>query len=417
MWQGHHPLVAALALLTAACASQSHAAPAKLSAATPLTFYVVTGEPNSCGPGCSEWIAVEGRFTVGSASQFRALITRLGKQKLPIFFHSPGGLIDEALSIGRLMREKGMTVGVGRTTPDGCADEKQKQECDERKKSGKKLHADLRTSDGRCSSACVYAILGGKTRVISPGAQLGVHAGRSVSIANKQVKEVDLSKVSAQRQKASRQRLKDKLRDYVREMGVSTELVDVAEAVPNEKLYNLTRNQIARLGIDRSPFAETPWKFIEGASTSPAMSKFFFEARGEGKPEFPASYIRLACGNGGKAAVFYSRGLISGETNANNRQQIRLLVGEDGLQVNSTGVRQFDWIENERSFDVRFAVTDFSRLRVPGDVLEIVETSLADSGPYAHVVKLSAKGWGEALGRLREKCMNPDGLSDRGTRG
>jgi len=138
------------------------------------------------------------------------------------------------------------------------------------------------------------------------------------------------------------------------------------------------------------------------------------EARGQEKTEFPASYIRLACGNSGRATVFYSRGLTSGE---NNLWQIKLLVGDDGLQVNSTGVRQYDWIENERSFDVRFAATDFSRLRVSGDVLEIVEASWASPAPYAHIVRLSAEGWGEALGRLREKCMNPGGISAAGTRG
>jgi hypothetical protein len=407
-------MTATVLLTTVAVQAQAAPAPAKAVAAVPMTFFIARGAPNICGPGCSEWIVGEGDFGVGSAAQFRALLSRLGKQKLPVFFHSPGGLVEEALTIGRLMREKGMISGVGRTKPEGCSDEKQKKECDELKKSGKKLDADLLTSAGGCSSACVYALLGGKTRMVSPGARIGVHAAQSVNIANKQVKMVDVTKKSAERQRADRQRFREKLRIYVREMGTNVQLVDVAEGVPHEKIHYLTRNQIAELGVDRSTFTETPWKFVEGPSIAPAMSKFFMEARGQEKTEFPASYLRLACGNSGKATVFYSRGMTSGET---DKWQIKLLVGDDGLQVFSTGVRQYDWIENERSFDVRFAAADFSQLRVSGDVLEIVETSWAPPAPYAHIVRVSAQGWGEALGRLREKCMNPNGISDRGTRG
>jgi hypothetical protein len=74
-------------------------------------------------------------------------------------------------------------------------------------------------------------------------------------------------------------------------------------------------------------------------------------------------------------------------------------------------VKQYDWIESDRSFDVRFAVTDFSRLSHSGDVLEIDETSWASPAPYAHIVRLSAQGWGEAIGRLREKCLKRDEFS------
>jgi hypothetical protein len=403
-------------------AAPGQAAPAQTSKyANPITLYVARGAPDICGPGCSEWIVAEGRFGFGSASQFRALLARLGKQKLPVFFNSPGGLLGEGLAIGRLMREKGLASALGRTIPTDCGDDKDEKKakaCSELKMSGKKLEADLRVSEGRCNSTCVYAVLGGKTRAVAPGARLGVHAAQrvKVTLADKKVKEIDYSKLSPREQKENLKRIRDMLRTYVREMGIDLELVDVSDAVPNEDIRYLTRAQIVKFGIDRSTFSETPWKFIEGPSLAPAISKHFFEARGQEKSEFPASYIRLACStnNIGKAAVFYSRGLISGETNL---RQIKLLVGDDGLQVASTGVRQYDWIENERSFDVRFAVTDFSRLRVSGDVFEIVEASWASPAPYAHIVRLSAEGWGEALGRLREKCMNPGGISDRGTRG
>jgi hypothetical protein len=34
---------------------------------TPIEFYVAHGDANACGPGCSEWIAAEGKIDVGAA--------------------------------------------------------------------------------------------------------------------------------------------------------------------------------------------------------------------------------------------------------------------------------------------------------------------------------------------------------------
>lgn len=413
-------LAAAVVLLTSAAVLGAHAEPAKTAEYdSPITLYMAKGAPDICGPGCSEWIVAEGTIGVGSAAQFRALLARLGKQKPPVIFHSPGGLLGQGLEIGRMIREKGLASALGRTIPLDCGNsenENKAKECRDLKKSGKKLDADLQVSEGRCSSACVYAMLGGKTRSVAPGARLGVHASKRVkgSIAGKKYTEVDFSKLSAQQQKEHVQRVRDAERAYVRAMGIDLELVEVSNAVPFEDIRYLTRAQIIKFGIDRSSFAETAWKFAEGESTAPAMSKFFIEARGGEKRDYPTSYIKLACGNGGKATVAYSRGMAVDET---NKSQIKFLVGEESLPVASTGVRQYAWIENERSFDVRFAVADFSRLRVAGDALEILETSGTPPDSSTHTVKLSAKGWGEALGRLREKCINPNGISDRGTRG
>ena len=34
----------------------------------PMVFYLAQGEPNSCGPGCDQWIAAEGAIARGSHS-------------------------------------------------------------------------------------------------------------------------------------------------------------------------------------------------------------------------------------------------------------------------------------------------------------------------------------------------------------
>src|SRR5215470_18558608 len=93
------PLVAIMITLAVPAAQSGGATnPAKegkkASAAsqTPMLFYLAKGEPDSCGPACSEWIAAEGRFEESSAQRLRAFLSRTGNRKLPIFFHSTGGL-------------------------------------------------------------------------------------------------------------------------------------------------------------------------------------------------------------------------------------------------------------------------------------------------------------------------------------
>jgi hypothetical protein len=63
----------------------------------PLIFVIVTGEPNACGRGCTEWIAGEGRFDEGAAQRFRELLAALPKRDMPIFFNSDGGLVSQAV--------------------------------------------------------------------------------------------------------------------------------------------------------------------------------------------------------------------------------------------------------------------------------------------------------------------------------
>ena len=41
---------------------------------TPIEFYLAHGDADACGPGCSEWIAADGKIDVGAADRFRQLL-------------------------------------------------------------------------------------------------------------------------------------------------------------------------------------------------------------------------------------------------------------------------------------------------------------------------------------------------------
>src|SRR5688572_27320533 len=43
----------------------------------PMVFFLAKGPPDSCGPGCSEWIAAEGAFVLGTAQRFRDFLAML----------------------------------------------------------------------------------------------------------------------------------------------------------------------------------------------------------------------------------------------------------------------------------------------------------------------------------------------------
>jgi hypothetical protein len=116
-------VVVLFACISSALAAATHAAsaePQPTQMLPPMVFYVAKGEPNACGRGCSEWIAAEGTIVKDSPQHLRDLLKRLGQRKLPIFFHSPGGSVEAGMAIGRVMRERRMTAGVGRTIPRGC---------------------------------------------------------------------------------------------------------------------------------------------------------------------------------------------------------------------------------------------------------------------------------------------------------
>src|SRR5262245_37245502 len=95
-------LAAPIAALSESAETQKKAAP-KLG--QPMIFYLAKGEDDACGPGCGEWIAAEGQIQADTAQHLRTFLNRLGKRKLPIFFHSPGGNGTTSTVMGRLLRE------------------------------------------------------------------------------------------------------------------------------------------------------------------------------------------------------------------------------------------------------------------------------------------------------------------------
>ena len=177
----------------------------------PLIFVVATGEPNTCGRGCAEWITAEGRFDEGAAQRFREFLAVLAKRDLPIFFNSDGGLVSQAVQIGLILRENRMTAGVARTVPEGCHLSVELGDACRRLMQSKREHkARLYFGGARCGSACVYAMVGASTRHVDPVATLRIH-----SVVGPEIDKTEIF-----------------LRRYVIGMGVDPALIDAAAKFP-----------------------------------------------------------------------------------------------------------------------------------------------------------------------------------------
>jgi hypothetical protein len=294
----HAAVVAAVgaALLLDAAAEPAPAAPAKpepgktrIEDIPDIAFYLAKGDAHSCGHDCDQWIAADGKIDVAAPQRLRALLAKIGKRRLPIFFHSPGGNVAGGLELGRLIRQQKLVVGVARTIPRGCdRDILHDKACDATKRSGTELTSEFDTDVTLCNSSCVYALLGGTVRLVPPGVKLGIH-DTGVDPTKTVPRDVPWSRI--------KRAIQLRILDYVREVGFDRALAEAAFAVPFESVKYLDRDELVRFGIDRREFGETVWHFDEKPRAS-ISKRFFFRTDDGGRARYRIGLVRISCGGG-----------------------------------------------------------------------------------------------------------------------
>jgi hypothetical protein len=241
---GRIALAALLVCATGLAAAAQKSGPAPVSrksdlqsklAKQPLTFFLARGREDSCGPGCREWIAADGQFDEGSAARFRVFLARTKPGPIPIFFNSNGGLQEEAMAIGRIMRDRRMRAGIALTRPQVCMHKPDDRAvCETAKKSGKPLISEWTSFDANCNSACGIALIGATERWIPPGGAIGIHSpayycflrsGRIVGQKGNSALATQCRKFTAQGAA--------QLADYAREMGIGPGFVAATNKVPH----------------------------------------------------------------------------------------------------------------------------------------------------------------------------------------
>jgi len=399
-------VAAVVALVSPAAAAPSTAKSNDNATNLPMVFYLAKGEPDACGQGCSEWIAAEGQIDQSTAQRLRTFLNRLGKRRLPIYFHSPGGNGVTAMEMGRLLREREMTAGVSQTIPADCA-AASPPACRALKQKAQVLPSTLRV--GSCNSACVFALIGAKVRQVPPGARLGVHSakvivmrsdGRKVNYSDRQV---------ASFQKAKLTELNARLRRYVQEMKVDVRLFDLGAQVPPETVQYLTRDEIVRFGIDTRESQETRWDLIEPARSEPWAMKLFVQTATDGSKQLRTSFIQIACASktslfrgpqGARVTYFRHVGLSEKEKKAT----ITIAAGDRKSTLFGSGsLIKLDAIEPGGSYNAWTTFVPFDFLEAA--TLETIEIS-EQNGPSAapHVIRLSTAGMAQAIPALRQRC-------------
>ena len=367
----------------------------------PIVFYLAKGEDDACGPGCNEWIAAEGQIDAGAAQRLSTVLTRIGRRKLPIFFHSPGGIGSAALAMGRMLRTREMTAGVSQTIPAGCAGTTE-QACRALKQSGQVLASTLRGFSA-CSSACVFALIGAKVRQVPPGSRLGVHSGKLISpradasrlnLSDQQVASNDkirLAEVNAQ------------IRRYVQEMKIDVRMFDLLSKVPHESVHYLTRDQIVGFGIDTQEIRETRWVATEYVPQKLWIVKFFIATKDERRKELLQNFIRMDCTSPQRVRFIYYRGL--GLDDAGIKRTIDLGLANRKVRLLGTGsVVKLDAIEAGTSFELWGADLSFDDLEAVNTREFIEFTEFYNADVPTRVAKLSTAGLSQAIGALRTRC-------------
>jgi hypothetical protein len=289
-------------LLLIATGARAAETPAELAGfESKLVIYLAKGPANACGPGCDRWISVEGKVDRDAADRVRRFLRGVKDTRRPIYFHSPGGSVEQAYAIGRLLRARKAIARVGRTIVDACAAGYQVDEaCLKIKTAGGEVEGSILTRRAMCNSACSYLFLGATTREVAPDAAMGVHSSKLTLIIHghatagqvAEIRQRDMAK--ADRERAS----------FIAAMGISLDLDDLIKTVKFESVHMLTRPELYRFGIDRREFSETLW-VLESADR-PYVRKFALARKADGS-EFRQMEWRLFCENQQRARLMFVR--------------------------------------------------------------------------------------------------------------
>jgi hypothetical protein len=309
VWRGIVVLGAALTLGAALCfrAAAEPAMPpaspqgtepgkAKLDDTPEIVFYVAKGDSNACGLGCDQWIAADGKIDTGAPQRLRRLVAKLGKRRLPIFFHSPGGSLVGSLELGRLIRQQRLVAGVARTIPRGCDPNNfYDRACQALKRSGMELMSEFDTEAVMCNSGCVYAMIGGTERLVPPWGSLGIH---SIGRLGSNPKAGPLAPAALRLGNS-------KIDDFLREMGIDVRLRVEAAATPFNAVRMLHRDEFARFRIDTREFGETTWRYQE--KPRPRVVKSFFVLTENEQVVHRSAILTFTCYEGGFTALGLAR--------------------------------------------------------------------------------------------------------------
>lgn len=237
--------------------------PVKAAPALPPSMKVilVTGAAEGCKPDCQEWISAQGMIDTDTLAQFKKVFKALGAKKVPILIDSGGGVVDDSLTIGRLIRAKGLDVVVSKTTILSC--EAGAPGCKGGKSKGPVVGVPV-TRLAKCASSCAFILAAGKRRVVGPSAFVGVHQVKTLRTTAQIQQKFRIEKQTVWgiptetrrtliseklvNQRTTEAKTPDsayaKIAKYFEEMGVRDPIMPILKSTPNSSIHWLSRSEL-----------------------------------------------------------------------------------------------------------------------------------------------------------------------------
>lgn len=365
-------------------------APQDRTVGRPMVFYQAHGDKDACGPGCSEWIAAEGEIVLGSGNQLQRLLVRLNGARLPIFFDSPGGRVWTSIALGQVIRARQFTVSVGRTIPLDCdPDATGEKSCAAKISAGEPIEAELDPGAAICNSGCVVALAGGAVRLIPPGVTLGIHdVGLAPSHPNWRTEVVDAELRAA----------RARLQNYFRAMGIDSQLLAEAFAIPNSSVERLSRDDAAHFGLDRREFGETVWRFLD--KPTPTIKKVFFARTQSDEPLYVDGLLDLSCRRTPtlQYVLRFARKLLPTDASAPSAQApVSIRVSDKQFDLSREKGSRFYLRSTQLAPAVLDGIADTATITLPGTEFG------REAGPGGDIV-LTMDRFSAAYAKLQKTC-------------
>ena len=179
------------------------------------------------GMGLRQTIYADGVIILGTAARLKDVLD--AHRVIPgamIDFNSPGGNLQEALRVGRLIRQRHLQTNVSRHGADH----------------------DPEHLNGICYSACTIAFLGGMVRYAPKGTAFGVHRFAIAQNTLSGAEALDASQIQS-----------SQVAEYVNFMGIRPGFITEMNSAGPTEMNVLSQEKLAALRI-LTPLRETTWE-------------------------------------------------------------------------------------------------------------------------------------------------------------
>lgn len=229
-----------------------------------MRFVVVRSSAPGCEPNCPEWISAEGTIESGTPALLKRTLKTLGGRHLPIVVNSPGGNVEAALELGRIIRKNKLDIAVGATAFSGC--EPQTKNCHANDGKGAPYFGIALDGGAMCNSACPLMFAGGVRRLVGEWAFLGVHQitttyhrekllyrttykvvnGRKKIISTKIVSRKNAGSYKTYEMSKA---VEKRLSAYLKEMGIGEGVLVTMKNTPASDIHQLVPANMLRMNL------------------------------------------------------------------------------------------------------------------------------------------------------------------------